>query len=40
MSTTGTDMPQPTPVGLTGERYEDTVPDTLDLAERAALGLN
>ncbi len=25
---------------MTGEHYEDTVPDTLDLAERAALGLN
>jgi hypothetical protein len=33
-------MPHATPVGLTGERYEDTVPDTLDLVERAALGLN
>jgi hypothetical protein len=33
-------MPHATPVGLTGEHYEDTVPDTLDLVERAVLGLN
>ncbi len=33
-------MPHATPIGLTGEHYEDAVPDTLDLAERAALGLN
>ena len=25
-------MPHATPIGLTGEHYEDTVPDTLDLA--------
>jgi hypothetical protein len=33
-------MSHATPVGLTGKHYEDTVPDTLDLVERAVLGLN
>ena len=28
------------PLGLKGHYYEDRVPDTLDLAERAKLGLN
>jgi hypothetical protein len=28
------------PLGLRGTSYEDTIPDTLDLAQRAELGLN